>query len=110
MAFNIPHYPEQPDRTFDQRYSKLSMPRQSYAKMVSITGDRMGLTLSKLAQLGLPENTIIIFMSDNGHSAEDGASIKGTNHSSNLPEGTYYHAHGGGGNTGQWPGHKRHLP
>ncbi len=75
------------------------MPRQSYAKMVSTTDDRMGLILPKLAQLGLPQNTI--FMSDNGHSAEDVASIKGTNYSSNLPEGTYYHGHGGGSNIGQ---------
>ena len=106
VAFNIPHYPEQADAKFDERYADLAMPRRSYAKMVSTTDDRMGLILKKLTDLGLREKTLVIFMSDNGHSAEDGARIKGANHSSKLPKGTYYHPHGGGGNTGRWAGHK----
>ncbi len=106
VAFNIPHYPEQADPKFEARYADLPMPRRSYARMVSTTDDRMGMILKRLTDLGLRENTIVIFMSDNGHSAEDGARIKGAHHSSGLPEGTYYHAHGGGGNTGKWKGHK----
>ena len=61
VAFNIPHYPEQADKKFDDRYKDLPMPRQSYAKVLSTTDDRMGLVLDKIEEMGLRENTIIIF-------------------------------------------------
>lgn len=105
VAFNIPHYPEQADPKFEERYRDLPMPRRSYARMVSTTDDRIGQVLARLEAHHLRDNTIIVFMSDNGHSAEDGARIR-ANHKSGLPEGHYYHAHGGGGNTGKWRGHK----
>ncbi|MBD3672355.1 MAG: sulfatase-like hydrolase/transferase [Planctomycetaceae bacterium] len=104
-AFNIPHYPEQPDATFDERYKNLKMPRQSYAKMVSTVDDRMGQIMQRLAHHGLTENTIVIFMSDNGHSVES-YQISQENHNSGLPKGANYGANGGGGNTGKWIGHK----
>lgn len=104
-AFNIPHYPEQADRKFDSRYAHLDMPRQSYAKMVSTTDDRMGIVLDKLDETGLRDNTIVIFMSDNGHSCESN-SIAVDDHTSGLPHGHDYGAHGGGGNTGKWRGCK----
>ena len=105
VAFNIPHYPEQPDTQFDERYKDLPMPRQSYAKMISTTDDRMGKIITKIEGLGLLENTIVIFMSDNGASAED-AFIRVDNHTSGLPKGHHYGAFGGGGNTGKWRGAK----
>ena len=105
LAFNVPHYPEQADRKFDERYKDLPMPRRSYAKMVSTTDDRMGQVIAKLDELGLRDSTIIIFMSDNGHSAEH-SRIRVKDHASGLPVGTYYGANGGGGNTGKWRGHK----
>jgi arylsulfatase A len=104
-AFNIPHYSEQADRKFDSRYAHLDMPRQSYAKMVSTTDDRMGVVLDKLDETGLRNNTIVIFMSDNGHSCESN-SIGVDDHTSGLPRGHDYGAHGGGGNTGKWRGCK----
>lgn len=105
LAFNIPHYPEQHDKKFEERYKDYKMPRQSYARMISTTDDRMGRVIAKLEETGLRKNTIIVFMSDNGHSAEDGAKIR-ANHKSGMKEGHYYHAHGGGGNTGKWRGNK----
>ncbi len=105
VAFNIPHYPEQPDQKFEERYKDLTMPRRSYARMISTTDDRMGQVIAKLEELKLRDNAILIFMSDNGHSTEDGARIR-PGHKSGLPEGHYYHAHGGGGNTGKWRGSK----
>ncbi len=105
VAFNVPHYPEQADGKFDERYKDLPMPRRSYAKMVSTTDDRMGRVLGKLDQLGIRDDTILIFMSDNGHSAES-AAIRVDNHSSGLAKGTNYGANGGGGNTGKWRGNK----
>jgi arylsulfatase A-like enzyme/trehalose utilization protein len=105
VAFNVPHYPEQADAKFDARYRDMPMPRQSYAKMISTTDDRIGQILSKLDRLGIRQDTIIVFMSDNGHSAEH-SEIRGDDHNSGLDKGTYYGAHGGGGNTGKWRGHK----
>lgn len=105
VPFNVPHYPEQADPVFDQRYGRLAEPRQSYAKMVSTTDERIGRILRKLDELSIRDNTIVIFMSDNGHSAED-YSINTDQHTSGLPKGHNYGAHGGGGNTGKWRGHK----
>ena len=105
VALNVPHYPEQADAKFDDRYRKMPMPRQSYARMISTADDRIGQVMAKLDKLGIRENTIIVFMSDNGHSAEHNE-IRVDDHSSGLAKATYYGAHGGGGNTGKWRGHK----
>ncbi|NQT36411.1 MAG: sulfatase-like hydrolase/transferase [Planctomycetes bacterium] len=105
LAFNVPHYPEQADEKFLQRYREMPMPRQSYARMISTTDARMGRVLAKLDELKLRERTIVVFMSDNGHSAEN-STIRTDNHTSGLPKGHYYGAHGGGGNTGRWRGNK----
>ncbi len=105
VALNIPHYPEQTVSKFDDRYRKLPMPRQSYAKMISTTDDCIGQIIAKLDELEVRQDTIIVFLSDNGHSAEH-YEIRADDHSSGLPKATYYGAHGGGGNTGKWRGHK----
>jgi arylsulfatase A len=105
VAFNIPHYPEQPDPKFDARYEAMPMPRQAYAKMISTTDDHIGRILQRLEQHGLGHDTIVVFMSDNGHSTET-PRIKVDRHRSGLPLGTPYGAHGGGGNTGKWRGQK----
>ena len=86
VAFNIPHYPEQADAKFDERYKDMKMPRQSYAKMISTTDDRMGKIVTRLEELGLRKNTIIIFMSDNGASVED-AWIRVDDHTSGTSKG-----------------------
>ncbi len=72
--------------------------------MISTTDDRMGKILERIESEGLRDNTIVLFMSDNGHSPEN-YKIRVDNHSSGLPKGTTYAA-GGGGNTGRWLGHK----
>lgn len=105
VAFNIPHYPEQADKKFDERYKDMKMPRQSYAKMISTTDDRMGRIMNRLDHHGIKQNTIIVFMSDNGHAVAN-KKIQGKNHTSGLAEGTNYGANGGGGNTGKWRGQK----
>lgn len=105
VAYNIPHYPEQADEKFDERYRDLEMPRQAYAKMISTTDDRMGRIMDRLDHHGLTRDTIVVFMSDNGHSTEN-YRIRGKNHTSGLAEGSNYGANGGGGNTGKWLGQK----
>ena len=61
--------------------------------------------MNKLDEMGLTENTIVVFMSDNGHSIEVDYKIKVKDHSSGLPFGHSYAA-SGAGYTGKWVGHK----
>lgn len=95
LAMNLPHYPEQPDSAFIEQYKDLSWPRSSYAPMVTTVDDRIGKVLKKLDELNLRENTLVIYMSDNGHSTED-----------YYNWGESYGGNGGGGFTGKWRGAK----
>lgn len=97
-AFNVPHYPEQSDPKFRGLYDTMPMPRQSYASMITTTDDRIGQVLRTLDLWGLRDTTIVLFMSDNGHSTEEF-------HNWDVN----YGAHGGGGNTGKWRGAKASL-
>lgn len=97
-AFNVPHYPEQSDPKYHKMYDRMPMPRRSYASMITTTDDRIGQVLRTLDVWGLRENTIVLFMSDNGHSTEEFANW-----------GENYGANGGGGNTGKWRGAKASL-
>lgn len=106
VGFNIPHYPEQALAEHTELYKDLPMPRRSYAAIMSTTDHYIGIILEKLDALDLTGNTIVIFQSDNGHSAEDKAAIDIDDHKSGYPRGHYYSAHGGGGNTGKWIGAK----
>lgn len=104
-AFNLPHYPEQPDSLFIPFTKELNEPRKSYAATVSTVDDKIGQILNKLEELEIRNNTVIFLMSDNGHSTEE-TMIKIDNHLSGLPKGTNYCANGGGGYTGKWRGAK----
>ncbi|MDP6037206.1 MAG: sulfatase-like hydrolase/transferase, partial [Candidatus Latescibacteria bacterium] len=95
LPFNLPHYPYQPDGKFVDDYKDLPEPRSLYAPMVATVDDRIGQVIQKIDDLGMRDNTLIIYMSDNGHSVETFQSW-----------GMEYGAHGGGGNTGRWRGHK----
>lgn len=95
LSFNLPHYPEQPDSIYVNEYKNLKWPRNSYASMIATIDDRIGKVLSKIDELNLRENTIIVYMSDNGHSTED-----------YYNWGDSYGANGGGGYTGKWRGAK----
>ena len=106
VPFNIPHYPEQALKRFEVVYKDIADPaRRSYAAIVSTTDHYIGQIVDKLEALGLRENTIIIFMSDNGHSEETGNRIRVDNHRSGYPKGHFYGA-SGGGSTGKWIGQK----
>ncbi|MFC1652431.1 sulfatase-like hydrolase/transferase [Planctomycetota bacterium] len=104
-AMNIPHYPEQAMVRHLDRYKDLPEPRRSYAAMVSTTDDYIGRVITRLESLDLLEKTIVVFMSDNGHSEED-YQIAVDSHLSGYPKGHNYGANGGGGNTGRWLGAK----
>lgn len=106
VPFNTPHYPEQSLLQFQNLYKHMQDPaRRSYAAVVTTTDYFVGRILDKLESLALRENTIVIFMSDNGHSEETGNRIRIDHHNSGLPRGHFYGA-SGGGNTGKWIGQK----
>jgi arylsulfatase A len=106
VPFNIPHYPEQSLKQFGELYKDMEDPaRRSYGAIVTTTDHYIGQILDKLESLGLRENTIVIFMSDNGHSEETGNRIRVDRHKSGLPKGHFYGA-SGGGSTGKWIGQK----
>lgn len=79
FATNLPHYPYQPDAKWLERYKGLSDPRRLYAAFVSTMDERIGQLLQTVDDLGLRENTIIVFQSDNGHSTEARAFFGGGN-------------------------------
>lgn len=97
-AFNVPHYPEQSDPKFRKMYADMPMPRRSYASMITTTDDRIGQVLRTLDLWGLRDRTVVLFMSDNGHSTEEFRNWD-----------VNYGANGGGGNTGEWRGAKASM-
>lgn len=90
FAMNTPHYPYQGSPQWLEHYKDLEYPRNLYAAFLSTMDDRIGQLISKVDDLGLAKDTIIIFQSDHGASEE-------------------VRAHGGGGNSGPYRGAKFSL-
>jgi len=106
VPFNIPHYPEQALAKFEKLYADVKDPaRKSYGAIVTTTDHYIGQVVDKLKELGLRKNTIVIYMSDNGHSEETKNTIRVNGHKSGYPKGHFYGA-SGGGSTGKWIGNK----
>ncbi len=106
VPFNIPHYPEQALKQHEELYKDMKDPaRRNYGAIVTTTDYYIGQVVDKLESLGLRDNTVIIFMSDNGHSEETTNKIRVDDHKSGLPKDHFYGANGGG-YTGKWIGHK----
>ena len=70
-AINEPHYPLQGTAKWRDRYKDLPSPRNMYAASLSTADERIGSTLATLDELGLRGDTIVCFMSDQGHSCEE---------------------------------------
>lgn len=66
MAYNAPHTPLQADRKYKKMFPDLDEPNQIYAGMVSSLDESIGRVLKKVNGLGLEENTLVAFASDNG--------------------------------------------
>ncbi|REE01525.1 sulfatase-like hydrolase/transferase [Marinoscillum furvescens] len=105
LGYNIPHYPEEAAREYEEHYGQMPEPRKSYAQTISSLDEEVGRLMGHLQQLGLLDNTLVVFASDNGHSTES-YQIKSVDHPSGKPQGEAYGAKGGGGNTGKWIGSK----
>lgn len=70
FSSNYPHYPLQGDTEWREYYDGIPSPRDKYAAMVSTVDKKIGMVIDCLENEGLRDNTIIIFMSDNGFSTE----------------------------------------
>ena len=78
LSYHAPHGPLQATQKYLDRFDHIEdRRRKTYAAMVSAVDDGVGRLLNKIDQLGLAQNTLIFFFSDNG-----GAS---GNSSINLP-------------------------
>ena len=106
VPFNIPHYPEQALKEHEALHKHIKDPAlRSYAAIMSTTDHYIGQVVGKLEALDLREDTIVIFMSDNGHSEETGNRIRVDGHKSGYSKGHFYGA-SGGGSSGRWIGRK----
>lgn len=81
FALNTPHYPYQGSLEWLKYYQGkgVAYPRDLYAAFISTMDKKIGELIQKLEVLGLHENTIIIFQSDNGYSTEERAHFGGGN-------------------------------
>ena len=79
LAYNAPHNPLQATEKYLNRFENIKNPkRRTYAAMVSAVDDGVGNLLDKLKETGVMDNTIIVFLSDNGGPVSD-------NNSNNAP-------------------------
>ncbi|MFC6859507.1 sulfatase-like hydrolase/transferase [Zunongwangia atlantica] len=67
LAYSAPHVPLQEPEEWKNKYNFIeNESRRDYAAAMSHLDDAIGKVLKKLDQLNLSENTIILFLSDNG--------------------------------------------
>ncbi|MGV9797947.1 sulfatase family protein [Mycobacterium sp. NPDC003449] len=97
VAFNAPHYPMHVPQRYKDRFPDLPWERQIMAAMVSAMDDAVGSVLDELDRQGLRDDTMCVFMTDNGPSRE----IRNWLNGSQDP---YY-----GGSAGSLKGHKFSL-
>lgn len=90
VSYNQPHYPLQPEERFLRQYDHAEGARRIYGATLTSLDDKIGQLMAGLEARGLRENTIVVLMSDNGHSEES-------------------MAEGGGGSAGPFRGAKKTL-
>lgn len=97
VPFNAPHYPMHAPEKYKDRFRHLSPEKMIMAAMISAMDDAIGSVIDELKRQGAWENTITLFMSDNGPSREIRNWLDGTQTSYN------------GGSAGAFKGHKFSL-
>ena len=91
LPYNMPHYPLQPPGEIYQAYDHVSgVARRFYGAFVTAMDQQIGRVLQAVRDRGLEQDTIVIFLSDHGHSEEADAM-------------------NGGGSAGPFRGHKGTL-
>ena len=97
IPFNAPHYPMHAPQKYLDRFPNLPWDRQIMAAMISAVDDAIGKIQDEIQRLGLSDNTLSFFTSDNGPSRESRNWLDGN-------QDPYY-----GGTTGKLKGHKFSL-
>ncbi|WP_430814941.1 sulfatase-like hydrolase/transferase [Carboxylicivirga sp. RSCT41] len=81
LAYNAPHTPMQATEKYLSRFPDIEdKKRKTYAAMVSAVDDGVGRVLKALHDGGINENTIVVFLSDNGgahNNASDNGPLRG---------------------------------
>ena len=70
VAYNAPHYPMHAPEAYLARFPNLSPERRIMAAMIAAVDDGIGEITDLLHRRGQLENTLIVFVSDNGPSRE----------------------------------------
>lgn len=78
VSFNAVHTPMQPDSKDKDEFPYFEGKRKSLAAMALSLDRACGQIVEKLTELGLSENTLVVFSNDNGGPSD-------TNHSNNFP-------------------------
>lgn len=74
VAYNAPHTPMQASKKYLDRFDHIEDPlRKAYAAMVSAVDDGVGRILAELSRHDLNENTLVVFISDNGGAGNNGS-------------------------------------
>ena len=82
VPFSAPHAPLQAPREYADRFAQVeSADLRVYLGMISALDDAVGEILAALARLGIAEDTLVVFLSDNGAASYtgfvDNAPLKG---------------------------------
>lgn len=100
-----PHTPHYPEADLMERYADLDEQQQVYASVITGADRQIGRVLDAMAELGLEENTLVVFSSDNGPEQTGGAPRKKLDDETGPGLGSYYSV----GTTGGMKGRKRSL-
>lgn len=74
LAYNAPHSPLQATEKYLSRYPNIKdKKRKTYAAMVSAVDDGVGQILEELQKHKIEDNTLIVFLSDNGGDERKGS-------------------------------------
>ncbi|MCF7817302.1 MAG: sulfatase [Kiritimatiellales bacterium] len=74
IAYNAPHVPLEAPQEYLDKYSNIqNKDRRTYAAMVDNLDWNVGRILAALDELGKRDNTLVVFMSDNGGPEKNGA-------------------------------------
>jgi arylsulfatase A-like enzyme len=67
LAYNAPHWPLQVPKVYYDKFSGIEDPvRRTYVAMIAALDDNVGRVLDELDKKGERDNTLIVFLSDNG--------------------------------------------
>jgi len=74
LAYNAPHAPVQASQEYlDRNHHIKNTKRRTYAAMVTAVDDGVGRVLATLKEQGIDENTLVVFLSDNGGAKSNGS-------------------------------------